>query len=286
MHDLDITHGAAHPKFLTRCAEWIGEVPHLDLLMTLIDLNFDAAEPDAQNRPQPSSPNWISEEFTPDPLFLGLLSLLCKDNQGFAGITPLHEAVLYGSSQDVEKWISSSARDKKNFLGQTPLHFTVYKSKYLNDLILAGHNVNATYNYGITPLMYAAAENKEDSLNILLNAGADISLVDTRYHRNFFHYAAIRRNWALIYNMLLRIKSVAGKNVSASWAEYVTLLFHHVHPDYLGKSPVSLNHFLAECGTVDFLYDDQVKGVGNNSLLHDARSCWSESTNGMCKSMH
>lgn len=69
-------------RFLTRCAKWIGEGPHLDLLEELMHLDFDAGEVEAQKWPEPCSPNWRSESVTSDPFFVEYISILCKDNQG------------------------------------------------------------------------------------------------------------------------------------------------------------------------------------------------------------
>ncbi|KAI8166428.1 26S proteasome non-ATPase regulatory subunit 10 [Colletotrichum sp. SAR 10_70] len=134
-----------------------------------------------------------SESVTPDPFFVEYISILCKNNQGFAGMTPLHEAVLFGSPQSVKTWIERSKRDEKNFLGQTPLHLAVYKAEHLTALLESGHDVNAVDNYGITPLMYAAATDQEEALYILINAHADLQAVDSRYHRTFFDYAILFR---------------------------------------------------------------------------------------------
>jgi hypothetical protein len=47
-------------RFLARCAEWIGEGPHLELLEILLGLGFDATvidAPYATDWPEPCSPN-------------------------------------------------------------------------------------------------------------------------------------------------------------------------------------------------------------------------------------
>ena len=75
---------SAH-RFLSRCAHWIGEAPHLDLLETLLSLGFDATEidsPHAQDWPMPCSPNWGTYDIAPDPFFVDYLSMLCRGNQG------------------------------------------------------------------------------------------------------------------------------------------------------------------------------------------------------------
>ncbi|KAF4822461.1 Ankyrin repeat, PH and SEC7 domain containing protein secG [Colletotrichum siamense] len=234
-------------------------------------LDFDAGEVEAQEWPEPCSSNWRSESVTPDPFFVEYISILCKDNQGFAGMTPLHEAVLFGSPQSVKTWIERSKKDEKNFLGQTPLHLAVYKAEHLTALLESGHNVNAVDNYGITPLMYAAATDQEDALFILINAHANLKAVDSRYQRNFFGYAVARRNWGLIYNLLLVIKKSAKKEVAESWVRAATANAQVAVPDLDYDSPVSLRHFLALCQDVNFTYNNG-EDRRNNCLLHDIKS--------------
>jgi hypothetical protein len=72
-------------RFLGRCAKWIGEGPHMELLEILLDLGFDATvidSPHVQDWPEPSSPDWIAEYLTPDPFFVEYQSMLLRDNQG------------------------------------------------------------------------------------------------------------------------------------------------------------------------------------------------------------
>jgi len=72
-------------RFLARCAEWIGEGPHLELLKILLGLGFDATvidSPHAMDWPEPCLPDWIAEGFTPDPFFIEYQGMLLKDNQG------------------------------------------------------------------------------------------------------------------------------------------------------------------------------------------------------------
>ncbi|KAF6820638.1 hypothetical protein CMUS01_11527 [Colletotrichum musicola] len=269
---LQMTRGTEHPRFLTKCAKWIGEGPHLHLLHELLNLGFDAADLDAQDWPQPCDPNWISEKLTPDPFFIEYISLLCKDNQGFAGMTPLHEAIIFGSADAVKRWIDRSDPDLRNFLGQTPLHFAVYKPQYLRDLIQSGHDLDAVDNYGITPLMYAAATNHEDSVAILVNAGADLVIEGGRFRRTFIQFAAARGNWKLVLNFLSQIEDSGEECAAKEWSQLATCLFQVPDPDYLGRSGVSLHQFLVKCGSVNFTYNDLGGETRNDCLMHSARS--------------
>jgi ankyrin repeat protein len=117
-------------------------------------------------------------------------------------MAPLHEAVLLSSLESVDEWIPRSDKNERNFLGQTPVHFAISKPKCLLALINAGHDVNATDNYGITSLTYAAAANHEESLIALLEAGADPYLKSTERQCIFMRYAASMGHWNLIYKSL------------------------------------------------------------------------------------
>ncbi|WJG35726.1 uncharacterized protein FOBCDRAFT_186319, partial [Fusarium oxysporum Fo47] len=276
MGEFKMTRGTEHSRFLSRCAGWIGEAPHLELLEILLNLGFDAAEIDIHDWPEPCSPDWFVPDIAPDPFFIEYLGLLCKDNQGklstrFAGMTPLHEAVLFDSADSVRKWTSRSNKDERNAFGQTPLHLAISNPQYLRILIQAGYELDAHDNYGITPLMYATAINKEEAVMALIDAGSDLSARDTQLNRNFMCYAALRQHWSLVLKVLNTIEDHAGKRAAESWAEFATYLFVVVYPDHLGTSGVSLDQLLAKCGTVNFVYDAS-EDKKNRCLLHDIRS--------------
>jgi ankyrin repeat protein len=194
---------------------------------------------------------------------------LCK---GFAGMTPLHEAILLGSLESVNKWIPCSDKDERNFLGQTPIHLAISNSRHLRALINAGHDLNSVDNYGITPLMYAAATNQEECLRVLLEAGANPFIRDTRYQRTFMQYAALSGHWNLILIVLYHMKAVAEKKTAESWAKHATLLYYVFYPDYHQDREVSSQQLLATCGSVNFTFDHYDKELENSTLLHYVRS--------------
>ena len=180
-------------------------------------------------------------------------------------MAPLHEAVLLGSLESVNEWITRSDKNERNFLGQTPIHLATSNLKHLLALVNAGHDLNAADNYGITPLMYAAAANLEECLIALLEAGANPYLRDTRYQRTFMQYAAIRGHWNLILKSLCWIEDVTDKEIAESWAQLATILYCVTYPDYFENREVSFQQLLAKCGSVHFTFDLHDKGQ-NNSL--------------------
>ncbi|KAG7000879.1 Lipase 3 [Fusarium oxysporum f. sp. conglutinans] len=186
-------------------------------------------------------------------------------------MSPLHEAVLFDSLESVRKWTSRLKKDERNAFGQTPLHLAISKSDYLRILIDAGYDLDAGDNYGITPLMYAAATNQEEAVMMLIEADSDLNATDFKWNRNFMFYAGLRQHWNLILQVLNTIESHVGKHAAERWAQFATYLFLVIFPDRLEISGVSLNQLLAKCGTVNFIYnagDDK----RNRCLLHDIRS--------------
>ncbi|KAL0941661.1 uncharacterized protein CTRU02_204424 [Colletotrichum truncatum] len=274
MRDFKMKRGTKTSSFLTQCAGWIGEGRHLDLLEALIDLDLRVTEIEIDSRswPEPSSPNWISEGRTPDPFFIDYIKTLCLNNQGFAEMTPLHEAVLFGSSETFNKEISRSQKNVKNFLGQTPVHLAVCDPSHLKALLQAGHDPDAPDNYGMTPLMYAAAMNEEGSLMILLDSTNKLNASCKRFQRSFMHYAAAHGHWKLILMSLCRIETIFGKKVAEKWAEAATIEFQVSIIGYNDGRDVSLHELLAKCGSPDFTFDDGTCGVQNNCLLHEAKT--------------
>ncbi|KAK1976778.1 hypothetical protein LZ30DRAFT_602800 [Colletotrichum cereale] len=293
MQELKITKGTESPQFLPLCAGWVEYGYHMDLLETLLELGFDTTLADPQYWPEVSSPDWRAEKSTPDPFFVKYLSILCKDNQGkshilhphscskitvefhilgFAGLSPLHEAVVFGPSESIRNLIPRSEVNERNILGQTPLYFAVSNPLHLEALLQSNPDLDAPDKCGITPLMYAAAENREESVMMLLDAGANLGAEERRYSRTFINYGALRRHWKLVLKCLSRINDLRGKQAAEAWARNATVLFHVKYPDRLEKRDVTLDQFLIKCGDVNFFYDNLQTGHLNRTLLHDASS--------------
>jgi cytohesin len=101
-----------------------------------------------------------------------------KNNNSF---TPLHEAtLLYGKKEIAELLISRgadvNAPDKD---GQTPLHMSIYCSKEVAKLLIkAGAEVNIQDSKGNTPTHYAAKMNKIEITEELINAGANLHIIN------------------------------------------------------------------------------------------------------------
>ncbi|KAK2018716.1 ankyrin [Colletotrichum eremochloae] len=273
MQDFKMSKGTERPGFLPLCAHRILEGTHMHLLETLLTLGFDATVADTQNWPDLSAPDWLIGKFTPDPFFVEYISIICKHNPGFAGLTPLHEAVLFGSPDSIRNLASRSKVNERNFLGQTPLHFAVSNPPHLEALLHTSPDLDAPDNYGNTPLMYAAAENREESVMMLLDAGADIYAQESRCNGTFVTYGVYRHHWKLVLNCISRIEALKGKQIAKSWARYATSLFHVTYGNSSRSNRgVAFHEFLVKCGDVNFLYDNPNTGELQNSLLHNAWS--------------
>lgn len=64
---------------------WIGEGPHIAIFDILFDLGYDPSDvesPRSGSWPKPCDPNWISEEMTPDPFFIEMMSEFVKRDPG------------------------------------------------------------------------------------------------------------------------------------------------------------------------------------------------------------
>jgi ankyrin repeat protein len=122
---------------------------------------------------------------------------------GFAGMSPLLEAILIESSDEVNRVLGNfPIDDQDNLLSLSTLHLAVYRPQHLELLLASGAKVNAKDRYGITPLMYATATGNSRVAIRLMEAGADTWLEDTLSKRNCLHFAKDRGNWNTILDIL------------------------------------------------------------------------------------
>lgn len=162
-------------------------------------------------------------------------------------------------------------KNERNFLGQTPLHLAVSKPDHMRVLIENGHDLNATDEYGTTPLMYAASYGDTDGVLDLIGAGADMLITDARYTRTFLHYAALKNHWELIHRVLIYVKSFGSEPLTQLLAEAVAVLYMASYPDYLRNRKPSLSEMFSTCCSINFLFRDTHREVKDNNLLHYAR---------------
>jgi ankyrin repeat protein len=169
-------------------------------------------------------------------------------------MTPLHEAVGFGTDEAVHKWLLKSENDQKNFLGQTPLHFAAAQGRHLDLLIAYGHNLDAVDYHGNTPLMYAVAMNQAESVMLLIDSGANPGIHENNNRRLFMHYAASRGHWRLLLDIIDHIKETIGEKLTNPWAEKATIIFHLSYSRSRREENVSLGDFLSRCSKADFTF--------------------------------
>ncbi|XP_065826122.1 transient receptor potential cation channel subfamily A member 1-like isoform X2 [Oscarella lobularis] len=115
--------------------------------------------------------------------------------------SPFHLACAQGSVPMIETILNHckecirSLLDAKDPTGQTALH----KAAIFNHVVVAkflinkGANINATDDFGRTPLLLSAQAGSKDAMQYLLSQGADTDRRDTN-NRNFLHLAIMREN--------------------------------------------------------------------------------------------
>ncbi|KAL3478303.1 hypothetical protein BJX99DRAFT_224615 [Aspergillus californicus] len=266
------------PSFLVECAKWIGEGPHLDLLDAVLELGFDPSgdSPLYDKWPAVCSPEWFGGGFTPDPFFIEYFAIVARENPGFGGLTPLHEAAFQGATESVAALISrpTTVLDAANFLGQTPLHFAVSNLEVCSILLEAGHDINVTDKKGITPLMYAAASGQTQIVQLLIKSGANIAARDHNLHRTFIRYASLRGHWDLVLDSLDTIKFCYNEEASQIFATHsISILVSGHDRRWLGdKRQIYFARLVQLCHDVESIRLT-AQETKHNTVLHFVLNC-------------
>ncbi|GIZ46847.1 hypothetical protein CKM354_000995600 [Cercospora kikuchii] len=207
-----------NPRLLHRCAKWIGEGPHMDMLLSLLYFGLDPGCLDAslfQDWPQLCSPAWFAEQFAPDPMFIEFMQKCLQRQPGFGGCDYLSEALLTENDAEFERAIDCALRGEAlrtlpNALGQTAVHLAVLSPSRLTMLLEAGVDPDCIDGGGSTPLMYAACYGASASAIVLLEHGADPSVKDRRNGRYFIDYAVRRRHLKFIEDVSVWLRAETG----------------------------------------------------------------------------
>ncbi|KAL7622449.1 hypothetical protein AAE478_007954 [Parahypoxylon ruwenzoriense] len=288
--ELGMTVADEDQSFLVRCAGWIGEGWHLELLNTILEYGFDPTMIDSplfERWPTSCNPDWFCELVTPDPFFIEYIATIVRDHHGFAGSTPLHNAILNGSLESVKLWIARSQplEDDVNFLGQTPLHIAVTNPIYLQLILDSGHDLDVADKWGTTALMYAAGMGCVETAVLLISSGANPYLRDRKrgISRGFIDYAFARGHWHLVMETLQAIRETYGEEIFQI----------STHNALLGAISCSkIDNFkkrsffypqLIELSTdVNFTFGDSHHETKRNNLMHHAGSL--EEARALCRS--
>lgn len=140
------------------------------------------------------------------------------------GVTPLFCTVLANSYEGTKILLDASANPNvtKPKTGGTPLFFAAQMNnlKVLQALINAKADVNLVNNRGLTPLFIASVKNAKEIAAVLLNSGANPNISDTKKKTSPLHIAAERNNIAI---MMYLMKAKA--NIDAQTTNGATPLF-------------------------------------------------------------
>lgn len=130
------------------------------------------------------------------------------DQSDLKGDTPVMVASILDKPEWVAALLSKGASIKAS--GQwTPLHYAASSGslKSMGFLLEAGADVNALSPNGTTPMMMAARENKELAVKLLLNSGADPTLVNQSGY-NAAGYAMRAKNKDLALEIMKKAKEM------------------------------------------------------------------------------
>ncbi|KAI3319693.1 hypothetical protein HD806DRAFT_508770 [Xylariaceae sp. AK1471] len=262
--------------FLIKCAQWIGEGWHLNLLESILEYGFDPTMihcPLFEDWPTSCSPDWPSERHTPDPFFIQYITSLVHDNPGFAGSSPLHNAILAGSVDAVKTWANRTepVDNNVNFLGQTPLHLAIGNPMLLDLILEVTQNLDKPDNWGTTPLMYALGTGCAQSTKRLIESGASLLLRDNKrkaYRRNFLDYAFSFGHWDLILYVLEIIEANYGRPSSQAFGKYALMYALKAKTLFFEERKAFVLQLIARVDDVTFTFRDAHNETDDNNLMH------------------
>lgn len=174
--------------------------------------------------------------------------------------------LLTGSDQEFEeaaqKWATSKRTCHKNVFGQSALHLAVIFPKRLRRLLELGMSPNVGDLSETTPLMYAAAYGKLESVLDLIDYDSRIDSQDTLNHRLFIDYALVHRHVDLIEGLARWLRAQGGHELARG------LLRRCVHYISAQCSVLSdsdtLDRLFCLCGDSDMM-------IGSKTTMHLAR---------------
>ncbi|RMY39927.1 hypothetical protein D0866_01610 [Hortaea werneckii] len=261
-----------NPRLLHHCAKWIGEGPHMDMLATLLSFGLDPEHFDSSlfiAWPRSCDPGWLAEDLAPDPMFIDFLRACLQRQPGFAGCDDLTEAVLTGEDSEFESALCRAKaeggflRMLPNALGQTATHLAITSPRRLERLLRSGADPDCVDRGGLTPLMYAAAYGKQQSVLHLFGHQATWHLQERLYGRIFLDYAICRRNLHVIESLVDWLRE-AGDHGTAS--EVLDHCIAKCIVQYNDHYDISIPHRLFELGAdVDTI-------VNRCTLMHFAKT--------------
>lgn len=133
---------------------------------------------------------------------------------GFADCDLLTTNLLTGSDQDFGKalraWETSEEGEPVNILGQSAVHLAVLSSSRLERLLQSGMNPDTVDRGGTTPMMYAAAYGRLDSVIVLMQHVAHLDFRDRLNNRFFESYAICFRHVHVVKGLVKWLRDEGG----------------------------------------------------------------------------
>lgn len=139
-------------------------------------------------------------------------------------------------------------------------------------LVDLGLDVNSTDNWGLTPLMYAAAMGSEEVAVHLLMKGANPCLQDLRFKRTFLDYAIVRGHWNLIHKTLSALQDMYLPEEHQIFVELVIIRAMSSRISTVTED-IRRHHVskvIELCDNVNLTFNDD--SVTGNNLMHYAKT--------------
>ena len=128
--------------------------------------------------------------------------------------------LLFGSEEEFDRalrtWIANDSGDLVNAFNQSAVHLAIHSPSRLKRVLHAGMDPDAMDRGGTTPLMYAAAYGRLDSVITLLQHAKRPDYRDELNHRCFVHYAIRFKHIDLIKGLVSWLRD-RGNAEEALW---------------------------------------------------------------------
>lgn len=179
------------------------------------------------------------------------------------------EAILIDTKDEAERLLHKyHINDQGNLLGLSALHLAVFRPQHLQVILDSGADVNVRDRNGITPLMYAMGTGKSEVAIKLLVAGAEIAIKDKLYDQDWLKYAAGRRNWDTVIEILKYVQNASDISTDSLYSLSTSGLILWVQSAAYSKDENHLCQFLKLGADPNVTYD--TRHDESQTLAHQA----------------
>jgi ankyrin repeat protein len=174
--------------------------------------------------------------------------------------------LLTGSDQEFEKalqtWTKSEESEPVNILGQSAVHLAILSPLRLERLLQSGMDPDTVDGGGTTPMMYAAAYGRLDTVILLMQHVTHIDSRDSLNNRFFESYAICFRHVHLMEGLVRWLRDVGGP-VTALDVLARCVHYHVVNASATMGMAVPILETLLELGA-----DPDITSSAKNTLMH------------------